>query len=138
MKIQHAKTYQGQDRTASQGNSTKHIKKELIPNLPNLLQKTRGWDTPKFILQGHHYPDTKTKDITKEKITGHISFLGGSDSKKSAYNTGDPGSIPGLGRCPRVRNSYPLQYFCLENCMDRGTWRTTVYRVAKSKIPLNN
>ena len=41
MKIQHAKTYQGQDRTASQGNSTKHIKKELIPNLPNLLQKNK-------------------------------------------------------------------------------------------------
>ena len=88
------------------------------------------WDTPKFILQGHHYPETKTKDITKEKITGHVSFLGGLDSKKSAYNTGDPGSIPGFG--------YPLQCFCLQNCMDRGTWSTTVYRVAKSKIPLNN
>ena len=98
MKIQHAKTYQGQDRTASQGNSTKHIKKELIPNLPNLLQKTRGWDTPKFILQGHHYPDTKTKDITKEKITGQISFLGGADSKKICLQYRRPRFNPWVGK----------------------------------------
>ena len=49
-------------------------------------------------------------------------FLGGSDSKESAYNTGDPGSIPGSGRYPRERNGYPLQCSCLENSMDRGVW----------------
>ena len=27
---------------------------------------------------------------------------------------------------------YPLQYFCLENFMDRGAWRATVHGVAKS------
>ena len=32
----------------------------------------------------------------------------------------DAGSIPGLGRSPGRRNSYPLQYSCLEKPMDRG------------------
>ena len=36
-----------------------------------------------------------------------------SKGKESACNAGDPGSIPGLGRCPRDRNGYPLQYSCL-------------------------
>ena len=37
-------------------------------------------------------------------------FSGGSDSKASAYNAGDLGSIPGSGRCPGEGNGYPLQY----------------------------
>ena len=49
-------------------------------------------------------------------------FPGGSDGKTSAYNTGDPGLIPGLGRSPGEGNSNPLQYCCLENPMDGGTW----------------
>ena len=44
-----------------------------------------------------------------------VSFPGGSDGKASAYNVGDPGSIPGLGRSPGERNGNPLQYSCLEN-----------------------
>ena len=38
------------------------------------------------------------------------AFPGGSDSKESAYNAGDPGSIPGLGRSPGEGIGYPLQY----------------------------
>ena len=34
----------------------------------------------------------------------------------------DTGLIPGLERSPRVGNGNPLQYFCLENSMDRGPW----------------
>ena len=49
-------------------------------------------------------------------------FPGGSASKASAYNEGDPGSIPGSGRSPGERNSNPLQYSCLENPMGRGAW----------------
>ena len=45
-------------------------------------------------------------------------FPGGSDSKASAYNEGDPGLIPGLGRSPGEGNGNPLQYSCLENSMD--------------------
>ena len=57
---------------------------------------------------------------------------GGSDGKESACNTGDLGSIPGLGRSPGEGNGNPLQYSCPENPMDRGTWRVTVHAVAKS------
>ena len=48
--------------------------------------------------------------------------LGGSDSKISVYNAGDPGSIPGLRRSPGEGNGNPLQDYYLENPMDRGAW----------------
>ena len=51
-----------------------------------------------------------------------MSFPGGSDGKASAYNAGDPGSIPGSGRSPGEGNGNPLQYSCLENPMVEGTW----------------
>ena len=60
-------------------------------------------------------------------------FPGGSEVKASAYNTGDPGSIPGFGRSPGEGNGNPLQYSCLENPMDRGAWWATVHGVAKSQ-----
>ena len=44
----------------------------------------------------------------------------------------DSGSIPGLGRSPGEGNGNPLQYFCLENPMDREAWRAIVHRVATS------
>ena len=49
-------------------------------------------------------------------------FPGGADGKASVYNVGDSGSIPGLGRSPGEGNGNPLQYYCLENPMDRGAW----------------
>ena len=52
----------------------------------------------------------------------YLDFPGGSDGKLSAYNVGDPDSIPGLGRSPGEGNGYPLHYSCLENPMDEGTW----------------
>ena len=45
----------------------------------------------------------------------------------------DASSIPELGRSPGGGHGNPLQYSCLENPMDRGAWRTTVHRVAKSQ-----
>ena len=51
-----------------------------------------------------------------------LCFPGSSDGKVSAYNVGDPGLIPGLGRIPGEGNGNPLQYSCLENPMDRGGW----------------
>ena len=47
-------------------------------------------------------------------------FPSGSDSKASACNAGDPGSIPGSGRSPGEGNGNPLQHSCLENLMDGG------------------
>ena len=40
--------------------------------------------------------------------------------------------IPGLGRSPAEGNSYPLQYSCLGNSMNRGAWKATVHGVTKS------
>ena len=56
-----------------------------------------------------------------------LDFPGGSDGKASAYNAGDLGSIPGLGRFPGEGNGNPLQYSCLENPMDGGAWEAAVH-----------
>jgi len=56
------------------------------------------------------------------KFCSVAPFLGGSDRKASAYNAGDPGSIPGLRRSPGKGNGNPLQYSCLENPIDGGIW----------------
>ena len=49
-----------------------------------------------------------------------MGFPRGSDGKASAYNAGDPGSIPGSGSFPGEGNGNPLQYSCLENPMHGG------------------
>ena len=54
-------------------------------------------------------------------------------SGSSAYNAGDPVSIPGLERCPGEGNGNLLQYSCLENPMDGGAWWATAHRVTKSQ-----
>ena len=67
-----------------------------------------------------------------------MDFPDGSDGKASAYNAGDPGSIPGLGRSSGEGNGNPLQYSCLENPMDRGVLQATVQGVTKSRKWLSN
>ena len=49
-----------------------------------------------------------------------------------AGDSGDAGSILGLGRSPGERHGNPLQYSCLENPMDKGAWQATIQRVTKS------
>ena len=51
----------------------------------------------------------------------------------SAGDIRDVGSIPESGRSPGGGHSNPLQYYCLENPMDRGDWWATVHGVAKSQ-----
>ena len=53
----------------------------------------------------------------------HEGFPGGSISKASAYNAEDLSSNPGSGITPGEGTGYPLQYFCLENSMDREPGR---------------
>ena len=60
--------------------------------------------------------------IRRHMISLWLVTNGGLDSKASAHNVRDPGSIPGLGRSPGDGNGNPLQYFCLKNPMDGGTW----------------
>ena len=54
----------------------------------------------------------------------------------NAGDAGDPGLIPGWGRCPGLGHGNPLQYSCMENSMDRGAWWPIVHRVAKSQTQL--
>ena len=56
----------------------------------------------------------------------------GQESTCSVGDAGDVDSIPGLGRSSGGSHGNPLQYFCLENPMDRGAWWATVQRVAKN------
>ena len=60
-----------------------------------------------------------------------MNEIGGLDGKESACNAGDLGSIPGSGRSPGEGSGYPLQYFCLEDPMDRGAWQATVHGVGE-------
>ena len=50
--------------------------------------------------------------------------------KNLPANAGDAGSIPGSRRSPGGGHGYPLQYTCLENPIDRGTWQATVLGVS--------
>ena len=58
--------------------------------------------------------------------------------KESFCDAGDSGSIPGSGPSLGEGTRYPLQYFCLENPMDRGAWQATVHGVTKSWTRLSN
>ena len=87
------------------------------------------------------YANVRTQQIMQFKYTVYANYTTiqlrkcfpvVSDGKESACNAGDLGLIPRLGRSPGKGNGNPLQYSCLENPMDRGDWRDTVYRVAKS------
>ena len=49
----------------------------------------------------------------------------------------DSGLISGSERSPGEGHGNPLQYSCLENSMDRGTWWATVRGVAKSQTRLS-
>ena len=56
-----------------------------------------------------------------------MGFPHSSVGKEFAFNVGDLGLIPGLGRSPGEGNGNPLQYSCLENPMDRGAYKVIVH-----------
>ena len=64
-------------------------------------------------------------------------FPDGSDGKESVCNGGD-GFSPWVGKILGKGSVYPLQYSCLENPMDRGTWQATVHAVSKSQTRLSD
>ena len=73
-----------------------------------------------------------------EEIMNTSSTLFCACPKVSAYNAGDPGSVPELGRSPGEGSGNPLHYSCLENHMDGGAWQVTVHGAAKSRTPLSD
>ena len=63
-------------------------------------------------------------------------FPGGCSGKEPACQfrrLRDKGSIPGSGRSPGEGHGNPLQYSCLENPMDRGSWWAAVHGVVKNR-----
>ena len=58
-------------------------------------------------------------------------FSDGSVVKNSPDNAGDAGLISESGRSPREGSGNPLQYSCLGNPTDRGTWWATVHGVTR-------
>ena len=61
-------------------------------------------------------------------ISGFAQWL---SAKVSACSAGDMDLIPGLRRCSEEGNGNPLQYSCLKNSMNKGTWWTIVHGVTK-------
>ena len=64
-------------------------------------------------------------------------FQGGPSVKNlpsNARDVRDIGLIPASGRSPGEGQGNPLQYCCLENPMNRGAWRATVYWVPKNRL----
>ena len=60
-----------------------------------------------------------------------LGFPGASVVKNLPANAGDLGLTSGTGRSPKGGNGNPLQYSCLGNPMDRGTWWATVHGITK-------
>ena len=71
-------------------------------------------------------------ELNVRDVCCKLGFSSGSAGKESTCNARDTGLIPGLGRSPGGEFGNPLLYPHLESSMDRGAWRATVQRVAKS------
>ena len=65
-----------------------------------------------------------------------VDFPGGSENKDSACTSGNPGSVPGMGRSPGEGDHNPLWYSCPENPMDRGAWWAIVQGIADRQVSL--
>ena len=65
-------------------------------------------------------------------------FTVGSVVKNPPANEGNVALISGSGRLPGGGSGNPLQYSCLENPMDRGSWWAKVHGVAKSQTQLSD
>ena len=93
----------------------------------------------------HNYPkpahrlwvESPSSGMSLGPPTIRMGFPGGSVVKNLPPKAGNSGLIPGLGWSPREGKSNPLQYSCLGSPKNRGDWRATVQRVAKSRIWLS-
>ena len=81
---------------------------------------------------------TRRLQVFLPKGSYRWGFPSGSNGKEPACNAGDLGSILEWGKSPGKGHDNPLQYSCLENPMDRGTWQATIHEAVKSRTQLSN
>ena len=84
------------------------VNMNYLPKTPPPNTITLGWVGGEF----------QPKNWGGGYVVNLLGFPGASDGKESSCDTGDPGSIFGLGRSPGEGNGNPLQYSCLEKSMD--------------------
>ena len=117
------------------------MKLHIFPDYVQLAGWGEGWHSGEFDLRAL-CPLCRPKSSSPGNFGGYYGneseTSGGSVVKNAPVISGDLGSIPGLGRCPREGNDYPLQDSCLGNPMDRSTWWSTVHKVAKSETRLSD
>ena len=116
----------------------------LIPGLRSSSWRRKRLPTPVFWpgeFHGPCSPGLKESDTT-ERLSLHFMRKQGLpwwlSIKNLPANAGDASLIPGSEIHPGEGNGNPLQYSCLENPMDRGTWCTIVHGVAKSWTQFSN
>ena len=111
----------------------RHLGFSQFPNVINATQNIFKCKSSSTFLAFYYLLtiDSKSRNcLSKSRhVFGLPWWLSG---KESACQAGDAGLILGLERSPREGNGYLLQYSCLGNSMDRGTWRAAVHGVAKS------
>ena len=90
------------------------------------------------IIHGREISGVLQSWLNKSGVCHFLIKYCGLESKASAYNAGDPGSIPESGDSPGDENGTLLQYSCPENPMDGGAWEAAVHGILKSWTRLSD
>ena len=101
-------------------NSPRELSTNLTPGPTSGLENKNIWEMGLWIC------------AFKKNSGDSWDFPHGWNGKESAYNAGDAGSIPGLGRSLGEGIGNPLQYSCLENPREGRAWWAAIYGVAQS------
>ena len=96
------------------------------------------WSMPTFAWSPAVWPWTAAFSEPHFLLGKKRHKIRSTDGKDSTCSEGDPGSIPGSVRSSVEGNGNPLQYPCLENPKDWGSWWATVHGVSKSRTQLSN
>ena len=96
-------------------------------SLVTVLHKNRSWSPIRRTI--HFRPHPGPSGISQMTLVIE-------DLPVNAGDIRDAGSIPWSGRSPGGGHGNSLQYYCLENPMDRGAWQATVHGIAKSQTLL--
>ena len=95
------------------------------------LENPRDGGAWRAAIYGVAQSQTRLKRLSSSSSSTYFGFPGGSVAKNPLGNAGYMGLIAGSGRSPGEGNDSPLQYSCLGNPMDRGTWQVNTHGVAK-------